>query len=74
MKKCSLAHILEGETATIAGMTGGAHMTRRLKDIGLVDGAQATALFRNHSLRAYLIKGAVIAIRDEDARKISVWR
>lgn len=49
-------------------------MRRRLEDIGLVAGAEATALYRNNSLRAYLIKGAVVAIRDEDAGKITVIR
>ena len=74
MKKCSLAQIAEGETASVAGLTGAACMIRRLKDIGLVEGAQTTALYRNHSLLAYLIKGAVVAIRDEDAARISVFR
>ena len=74
MKKCSLSKLPEGETAIVSALFNEACMRRRLEDIGLVAGAEATALYRNNSLRAYLIKGAIVAIRDEDAGKITVIR
>jgi len=47
---------------------------RRLLDLGFIKGSKITALYKSPSKNptAYLIKGAVIAIRDEDAKKIKI--
>ena len=47
---------------------------RRLYDIGLINGTKIKKLFVSPSkkIKAYLIRGSIIAIRDKDARKISV--
>ena len=47
---------------------------RRMLDLGLIQGALVEALHRSPSgdPTAYEIMGAVIALRDEDARKIMV--
>lgn len=63
-----------GATARIDGLalTGG--MRRRLLDIGMVRGTPATCLYESPSgdPRAYGVRGAVIALRREDAVRIAV--
>ena len=47
---------------------------RRLLDLGFVKGSKVTALYKSPSKNptAYFIKGAVIALRDEDAKNIKI--
>lgn len=47
---------------------------RRLLDLGFVKGSKITALYKSPSKNptAYLIKGTVVAIRDEDAKNIKI--
>ena len=70
----SLADITPGETATITGinLTGG--IKRRLQDIGIIEGTKIKCLFKSPLCDpvAYLIKGAVIALRCEDSKGITV--
>jgi len=58
----------------IAGLTTAGPMRRRLMDLGFVPGAEVECLFRNagSSLTAYAIRGAVIALRRQDASGIWV--
>ena len=52
----------------------GAKDRRRMQDIGLIDGTRVECLGKAVSgdPAAYLIRGAVIALRSEDAEKIAV--
>lgn len=47
---------------------------RRLLDLGFIKGSKIIALYKSPSKNptAYLIKGTVIAIRNEDAKKIKI--
>lgn len=47
---------------------------RRLLDLGFVKGSKITTLYRSPSGNptAYMIKGAVIAVRNEDAKNILI--
>ena len=49
-------------------------MRRRLLDMGLTQGAKVTCMFESFQKdpRAYLIRGAVIALRREEAEKIAI--
>ncbi len=47
-------------------------MRNRLNDLGLIEGTCVECLHRNHGLSAYLIRGAVIALRAEDAISIKI--
>ena len=49
-------------------------MRRRLQDLGLIEGTRVECLQRSPSgdPTAYLIRGAVIALREEDSSKIIV--
>lgn len=69
-----LCDISPGDTAVISGMYAQGSMRRRLRDIGLVEGAEVECLMRSPlgDPSAYLIKGAVMALRREDAALISI--
>ena len=49
---------------------------RRMLDLGIVRGTKIKALHKSPmgNLTAYLIKGAVIALRDSDAKNILVYK
>ena len=49
-------------------------MVQRLKDIGLTEGTRVDCLMRSPlgDPVAYLIRGAVIALRKEDSQNVSV--
>ena len=75
MKRCSLTELSANARGEIISLGNSPAMRRRLQDLGFTKGAAVTPLFSNSSLRAYLIKEAVIALRAEDASLIDViWR
>lgn len=73
-KNCSLCDIKVGETAVVERLNIHGTMRRRLLDIGLCDGTKVQCV--GHSPMgdpgAYLIRGAVIAIRACDGRHVIV--
>ncbi len=70
----NLYNLPVGKTAQISALHADENIRRRLLDIGLTQGAKATCLYQSPSgnPRAYLIRGAVIALRTEDALKIEL--
>lgn len=70
----SLPELPEGGQARVRALhlTGG--MRRRLQDLGLVAGTSVTCLQRAASgdPTAYLIRGAVIALRQTDAEQVEM--
>lgn len=70
----NLSLLKPGECATVEKLTADASMRRRLLDIGLVKGTQVECLGTAPcgEIAAYLIRGAVIAIRDEDSSRVIV--
>ncbi len=69
MKK--LSELKVGEEAVIAEMLA---ENRRLKDMGPVVGTKTKCLLKSPlgDPAAYRVRGAVIAIRNDDARKIGI--
>ena len=69
-----LSDIKAGEEARVTALCAKGAIRRRLLDIGLIDGTEIECIgvspFGDPS--AYLIRGAVIAIRNEDAKDILV--
>ncbi len=63
-----------GESACIESLTAEGLLRYRLQDLGFVKGSRIKALFSGPGgdPAAYLIRGSVIALRREDARKILV--
>lgn len=70
----SLNQVPLNETYTILQIEDSNKMRRRLWDLGFTKGAQITTLFSSPSgnPRAYLIRGSVIALRNEDASSIKL--
>lgn len=64
-----------GERVKVKGLSSTGSIRRRLLDIGLVENTEVECLGRSPAGDpcAYLIRGAVIAIRSEDCRNILVY-
>ncbi len=69
-----LDELEEGNSAYIVSLNVHSELERRLLDIGFVEGTKVTCLYRSyfHDPIAYLVKGAVIALRVCDAKRIMV--
>ena len=71
-----LSQLCEKQTALVAGLRARGTMRRRLRDLGLTDGARVVCLQKSPwgDPTAYLIRGAVIALRGTDAARIFVTK
>lgn len=69
-----LSDMRVGERATVTALATGGGMRRRLMDIGLLQDAAVECVGKSPAgdPAAYLIAGAVIAIRREDGKNIFV--
>lgn len=65
-----------GEVATVERLTVKGSMRRRFLDIGLIEGTDVECVGKSPGgdPSAYLIRGAVIAIRKSDCRGICIKR
>lgn len=74
--RTTLSRLEIGESAVVEKLTVHGAMRRRLLDIGLTEGAEVECIGKSPAgdPSAYLIRGAVIAIRSEDAREIVITR
>lgn len=63
-----------GERGRIVGMDVAGDVGQRLRDMGFVDGAGIECVYASPfgDPVAYFVKGTLIAVRNEDARKIGV--
>ena len=70
----SLSALPIGHTARVTGLSATGSERRRLLDLGIVSGTIIEALQKSPSGDpvAYAIRGAVIALRREDASKIMI--
>lgn len=68
----TLADMLPGDTATVKEIITEGDMRRRLLDIGLTPGTRVECIGKSPGgdPKAFLIRGAVIAIRNEDCSGI----
>lgn len=73
MERC-LNEIKPGETAVVRSLRVHGSMRRRLLDIGLVEGTrvECVGVSPMGDPAAYLIRGAVIAIRSADSRNVLI--
>jgi ferrous iron transport protein A len=73
-KDCSLKDLKQGQTATVKLLLSTGSMRRRLQDIGLIEGTKVKCLQKSPAGDpvAYLIRGAVIALRSEDSSNILI--
>ncbi|HAL10861.1 MAG TPA: ferrous iron transport protein A [Ruminococcaceae bacterium] len=74
MDYVSLYDIKPGERAAVQQLLTTGPMRRRLLDLGLVPGTRIECVGQSPSgdPKAYLIRGAAIALRSEDARNILI--
>ncbi|SBV96577.1 conserved hypothetical protein [uncultured Eubacteriales bacterium] len=72
----SLCALREGESALVTEVHAPSAMRRRLFDIGLIPGTRVTCTGRSPAgdPAAYLIRGAVIALRRADAAGVGLGR
>ncbi len=70
----TLDMVSTGEFATVTAVNTQLSLKQRLYDIGLVPGTKIKVVHQSPSgnPRAYLVRGAVIALRNCDAEKITV--
>ncbi|MDR2903732.1 MAG: ferrous iron transport protein A [Clostridiales bacterium] len=70
----SLQYVAEGQSVRVKQLQSTGAIRRRLQEIGLVEGTKIKCLQKSPSgdPTAYLIRGAVIALRAEDCAKIIV--
>lgn len=63
-----------GERAVVTAIYGRDDMKRRLLDIGMTQGLELTCVLKSPfgDPRAYWIKGATIALRNEDAENVMI--
>lgn len=65
-----------GERATVKNISDVSSMKQRFIDIGIIGGTKIECVLISpwKNPKAYMIKGALIAIRDEDAKYIFIER
>lgn len=70
----ALNFLSEGESAYVTELNNDDSLRQRLKDLGLIQGTCVTCLYRSPAgdPAAYLIRGAVIALRGRDASQIQI--
>lgn len=70
----SLVEICPGQRARVIGLSSKGSIRRRLLDIGLIENTEVKCVGTSPTggMSAYLIRGAVMAIRSEDAKEIIV--
>lgn len=73
-REVSLDQLPVGRTARVTALASDGSARRRMLDLGLIDGTRIEPLFRSPSGNpvAYLIRGAVIALRSDASSGIMV--
>lgn len=74
MQSKNLTQLHEGESARVIRLQNRGSMKRRLQDLGLVEGTKVECIQKSPygDPVAYGIRGAVIALRTEDAQGVLV--
>ena len=73
-KNITLSDLEPGQKAEIVALGLSGSIRRRLQDIGAIEGTKVECLFKSPMKDpvAYQIRGSVIALRHEDAKKIKI--
>lgn len=72
--ECCMANLNIGQSGTVKALTAVGTMRRRLQDIGLIEGTEVECILKSPSGDpvAFQIRGAVIALRNEDSQSIII--
>ncbi len=70
----SLSNLNEGDSGTIISVDNCGDLRRRLMDLGFIEGTRVSCLQCSPSGDpvAYMVRGAVIALRRDDSAKIII--
>ena len=70
----TLNHIQVGQNAVIKKMLNNDAMKRRLSDVGLIEGTTVSCVTKAPfgDPKAFAVRGAVIALREEDSKNILI--
>ena len=70
----NLTDLHEGERAQVISLLNESNIKRRLQDLGLVEGTRVNCIQKcpHGDMVAYGIRGAIIALRKEDAVSVLV--
>jgi len=70
----SLSHMKEGEHAVVQDLTAVGPIRRRLQDLGIIPGTKIECVQKSPlgDPVAYMVRGAVIALRREDADTVRI--
>ena len=76
MELVALSALRPGESGVVQEMHGAGPLRRRLRDLGLIEGAEVLCLGRSPGgdPAAYRVCGAVLALRDRDSGQILLRR
>lgn len=71
----SLSALVQGEKSVVQNVLTEGAMRRRFQELGIVPGTYVVCLQKSFfgDIKAYLVKDAVIAIRNEDADGIIIY-
>jgi len=71
----SLRDLKQGQTAKVKSLLSTGSIRRRLQDIGLIEGTEVKCLLKSPAGDpvAYLIRGAVIALRSEESSNVLIY-
>ena len=74
-KGTGLNTLCPGEIAVVKSLNSSGALRRRLLDMGIVEGTRVECLGMSPGgdPRAFLVRGAVLAIRDQDCRDIVIY-
>ena len=69
-----LSDLTPGQRGKVAGVAGAGALARRLWDLGFLPGTPVACTARAPAgdPAAYLVRGAVIALRDRDAARVAL--
>jgi len=70
----TLSELTQGESGLVLDICSEGHMRRRLQDLGLIKGTEVSCVQKSPlgDPVAYLIRGAVIALRHEDSSCVRI--
>lgn len=74
-KGSGLNTLCPGESAIVKGLNSSGALRRRLLDMGIVEGTRVECLGMSPGgdPKAFLVRGAVLAIRGQDCRDIMIY-
>ena len=74
-KESGLNRLCPGESAFVKSLNSNGALSRRLLDMGIVEGTRVECLGMSPGgdPKAFLVRGAVLAIRDQDCRDIMIY-